>query len=105
MSSWYLCQHSLVVWVSVRASAGLAVLWSTSSGVTEEARSTLLTELTVSVVEAALQGDINHSQGSIFLIRMLKFEHGERAVWLYTVQMPVSGWQESEWPLHSQSSQ
>lgn len=27
------------------------------------------------------------------------------ALVLHTVQMPVSGWQESEWPLHSQSSQ
>lgn len=53
--SWYLCQYSLVVWVSVRAGAGLAVLWSANSGVTEEARSTLLTQLTLRVMQAALE--------------------------------------------------
>ncbi len=57
MRSWYLCQDSLVVWVSVRAGAGLAVLRSANSGVTEEAGSALLTELPLSVVQATLQGE------------------------------------------------
>ena len=56
MKSWYLCQDSLVVWVSVRAGAGLAVLWSADSGVTEEAGGALLAELPLSVVQAALEG-------------------------------------------------
>lgn len=54
--SRYLCQDSLVVWVSVRAGAGLAVLRSANSGVTEEARSALLAQLALSVVQAALEG-------------------------------------------------
>lgn len=57
MRSWYLCQDSLVVWVSVRAGAGLAVLWSANSGVTEEAGSALLAQLPLSVMQAALGGE------------------------------------------------
>lgn len=55
--SLYLCQYLLVVWVSVRAGARLAVLWSANSGVAEEARSTLLAELTLCVMQAALEGE------------------------------------------------
>lgn len=55
VKSWYLCQYSLVVRVSVRAGAGLAVLWGANSGVTEEAGSALLTEFTLSVMQAALE--------------------------------------------------
>lgn len=43
----------LVVWVSVRAGAWLAVLRSANSGVTEEAGRALLTQLALSVVQAA----------------------------------------------------
>lgn len=43
-------QYSLVVWVSVRTGTVLAVLWSTSSGITEKARSALLTELPLGVM-------------------------------------------------------
>lgn len=50
-----LSQYSLVVWVSVRAGAGLAVLWSPNSGVSKEAGGALLAELTLGVVQAALQ--------------------------------------------------
>lgn len=56
MKSCYLCQDSLVLWVSVRAGAGLAVLRSANSGVTEEAGRALLTELPLGVVQAALEG-------------------------------------------------
>lgn len=60
MRSTYLCQYSLVVWVSVRAGAGLAVLWSANSGVPKEAWGALLTELTLSVMQAALEGEKYH---------------------------------------------
>lgn len=48
--SRYLCQYSLVFWVSVRAGAGLAVLWSANSGVAKEAWGAVLTELTLGVM-------------------------------------------------------
>lgn len=56
----YLFQNSLVVWVSVRAGTWLTVLWSTNSRVAEEARRTLITQLALSVVQAALVGEICH---------------------------------------------
>lgn len=56
VKSCYLCQDSLVVWVSVRAGAGLAVLRSANNGVTKEARSALITEPPLGVVQAALEG-------------------------------------------------
>lgn len=49
-----LCQDSLVVWVSVRAGAGLTVLWSANSRVAKEAGSALLAQLPLGVVLAAL---------------------------------------------------
>lgn len=56
----HLFQNSLVVWVSVRAGTWLTVLWSTNSRVAEEARSTLITQLALSVMQAALVGEICH---------------------------------------------
>lgn len=53
----YPCQDSLVVWVSERAGARLTVLRSANSGVTKEAGGTLLAELSLSVVLAALAGE------------------------------------------------
>jgi len=64
-------QYSLVVWVIMRACAGLAVLWSANSGVTEEARRTLLTELTLSVMQAALKREIYLVYRSAHLDRTL----------------------------------
>lgn len=49
---------SLVVWVGVRAGAGLAVLRRSDRRVAEEPRSTLLTQLPLGVVQAALIGEI-----------------------------------------------
>lgn len=49
-----LCQDSLVVWVSVRAGAGLTVLRSANSRVAKEAGCALLAQLPLGVVLAAL---------------------------------------------------
>lgn len=57
VKSWYLGQNSLVVRVSVRAGAGLAVLWGANGRVTEEARGALLAELTLCVMQTALAGE------------------------------------------------
>lgn len=43
----------MVVWVSVRAGAWLAVLWGANSRVTEEARGALLAQLALGVMQAA----------------------------------------------------
>ena len=102
--SCYLCQDSLVVGVSVRAGAGLAVLRRADGGVAEEARGALLTELALSVVQAALEGErqVMCIYGSVHAVPVVPL-CGDVAP--RTVQMPVSGWQDSEWPLHSHSSQ
>lgn len=52
-------RSSLVVWVGVRAGAGLAVLRGTDGRVAEEAGGALLAQLTLGVVQAALIGQIN----------------------------------------------
>lgn len=94
-------RSSLVVWVGVRAGAGLAVLRGTDGRVAEEAGGALLAQLTLGVVQAALIGQINP-----FICHILSSARPvDSRVGLRTVQMPVSGWQESEWPLHSHSSQ
>lgn len=106
MSSWCVCQHLLVVWVSVRTGAQLAVHWSSSSGVAKEARGALLTELTLRVVQAVLERDTHTHTPYTSTIRGLQSREKSRAgPELLTVQTPVSGWQVSECPLHSQSSQ
>lgn len=102
MSSCHLCQYSLVVRVSVRAGAGLAVLRCANSGVAEEAGGALLAEFTLSVMQAALEGETHHGL-DMRLPHLSGLLHS--GFMLCTVQMPVSGWQESECPLHSQSSQ
>lgn len=98
---WYLFRHSLVVRVSVRAGAGLAVLRGANSGVAEEAGGAQLAELPLGVVQAALGEETHHVQTSDHLHNVATAQ----PVSVHTVQMPVSGWQESECPLHSQSSQ
>lgn len=103
MRSWCPCQDLLVLWISVRTGAGLAVLWSANSGLTEETSSALLTELSLSVVQTALEGE--REKYFVFPGCHKKSHKTSISVVLCTVQMPVSGWQESEWPLHSQSSQ
>lgn len=56
-------QSSLVVRVGVRAGAGLAVLRGSHRGVAEEPGSTLLTQLPLSVVQAALRGGTRQVSG------------------------------------------
>lgn len=55
--------YSLVVRVGVRAGTGLAVLWGSSGGITIETLGTLLTQLSLGVVQTALemQEDDKHS--------------------------------------------
>lgn len=102
-------QDSLVVRVGVRAGAGLAVLWSASGGVAEEAGGALLTELTLCVMQAALAGEAYRCLEScpswLNGYNQATTKSGITNLVPHTAQMPVSGWQESEWPLHSQSSQ
>lgn len=94
-------RSSLVVWVGVGAGAGLAVLRRPDGRVAEEAGRTLLAQLTLGVVQAALIGQINP-----FILHILPSARPvDSRLGRPTVQMPVSGWQESEWPLHSHSSQ
>lgn len=69
VSSWYVCQYLLVVWVSVRAGAWLAVLWSANSWIAKEARGALLAELALCVMQAALEGDTHLVYRPVRLIR------------------------------------
>lgn len=98
---------SLVVGVGVGAGAGLAVLWGTDRGLAEEAGSALLAQLTLGVMEAALTGARQHfsQEGGNSLPRKAPRYARTPYAGLPTVQIPVSGWQESECPLHSHSSQ
>lgn len=89
----------LVVWVGMRAGAGLAVLRGAHGRVAKEAGGALLAQLSLGVVQAALVG-----QKKSLSYRPSARPAGSR-LGLPTEQMPVSGWQESEWPLHSHSSQ
>lgn len=103
--------YSLVVWVTVGAGAGLAVLRSANSGVTKEARSALVTELALGVVQATLEQEMYHVYRHAHLPDMLLSNHNLTNIGhvlnpaLRTVQVPVSGRQESECPLQSHSSQ
>lgn len=100
-----LCQDSLVVRVSVRAGAGLAVLRSANGGVAEEAGGALLTQLALSVVQAALEEEREETHGVERSVQSRRGAIIKTVIGHRTVQMPVSGWHESEWPLHSHSSQ
>lgn len=82
----------------MRAGTGLAVLWGANGRVAEKAGRTLLAQLTLGVVQAALFGQTN-----AFLRRILSLARVSVRVETLdfcpgpcTVQMPVSGWQESE---------
>lgn len=67
--------YSLVVWVTVGAGAGLAVLRSANSGVTKEARSALVTELALGVVQATLEQEMYHVYRPAHLPDMLLSNH------------------------------
>lgn len=93
MRSLNACQHLLVVWVSVRAGAWLTVLWSANVGMAKESRGALVTALALCVMQAALrEEDTRLVKTAVLRIKKSADTHVE----FRTVQMPVSGWQESE---------
>lgn len=94
--------HSLVFRVREGTGAGLAVLGGPGGGIPVETGGTLVTEIPCCVVQASLGGHTN-IWGCTRVIdtqppQLMRMEG-------LTEQAPLSGWQLSEWPLHSQSSQ
>lgn len=102
-------KHSLVFGVHERAGAGLAVLRGAGSGVPIEAGRTLVTEVPCRVVQAALEGGGGRRMGVHGTGRWPQHPKKPQGAMTppggLTEQRPLSGWQVSEWPLHSQSSQ
>ena len=84
-------QYSLVVGVSVRAGAGLTVLRSANSGVTEEARSALLAQLALSVVQAALEGETHRVFRDLVTTGPLSDMHKSGASYRADASLRVAG--------------
>lgn len=75
----------------MRAGAGLTVLWSANSGITEEAGSALLTELPLSVMQAALVGETYHVCMSVCLYNVQHSQYQSGASYRADASLRVAG--------------
>lgn len=98
------CGHPLVLREREGTGAGLAVLGGPGGGVPVEAGGTLVTEVPCRVVRASL-GDSGGTNWGCQGWANATAPPKTLGMWGLTEQAPLSGWQLSEWPLHSHSSQ